>query len=339
MSGRGPRQKDGTPQAGARAAAAAWVVRLQTPEAGEAEWLEFEAWLAQAPHARAAYDDAMALWLLADLYQGDAASLPASRSARRGPPWAALGGGGLVAGLASLLAVVMLVRAPAPPVRPSPAPAATLYATAAGERRTVMLADGSRLDLSGGTRVSVALDVHARRAALSTGEAAFTVVHDPARPFAVAVGDRQVRDLGTEFDIRRDGDQIRVTVRRGRVEVAANDGGPGAPIALGAGRQLTHDEGTNVSTVSRVSADEVFAWKQGRLIYRDQPLRVVVDDLNRYFPHAVRIEGERVAELRFTGVLTVDGEDATIRRLVVLLPISATRINGATVLKAREDAR
>jgi transmembrane sensor len=339
MSGRGPRQKDGTGEDGARAAAAAWVVRLQAPEAGEAEWLEFEAWLTATPRARAAYDDAMALWLLADLHQDDAATAPTRRRSRRAPPWAALGGAGLAAGLASVLAVVMLVRAPSPPVRPSVAPAATVYATASGERRTVMLADGSRLDLSGGTQVSVTLGAHARRATLSAGEVAFTVVHDPARPFAVAVGDREVRDLGTEFDIRREGDQIRVTVRRGRVEVAANDGGRGAPIALGAGRQLTHDEGTAVSTVSRVSADEVFAWKQGRLIYRDQPLRMVVDDLNRYFPHAVRIEGERVAELRFTGVLTVDGEDATIRRLVGLLPISATRINGATVLKAREDAR
>ena len=333
MSGRGQDRGEG-----ARATAAVWVVRLQAPEAGEGEWLEFATWLDATPGGREAYDAAMALWLLADDYAEDADLSPVRRRAWRIPAWTALGGAGLAAGLAALLAVVM-IRAPATPVHPPAAPAATVYATADTERRTVILADGSRLDLSGGARLAISLDAHARRVTLERGEAAFSVVHDPARPFVVSVGDRQVRDLGTEFEIRRAGDQIRVTVRKGRVEVADNTAGADAPIALGAGRQLLHDEGTNISTVRSVSADAVMAAKPVRLIYRDQPLQVVVDDLNRYFPHAVRIEGRQVAALRFSGVLTIDGEDATIRRLVGLLPISATRINGATVLKAREETR
>ena len=44
-----------------------------------------------------------------------------------------------------------------------------------------------------------------------------------------------------------------------------------------------------------------------------------------------------MAALRFTGVLAVDGEDATIRRLVALLPISANREGGAMVLRARDE--
>jgi transmembrane sensor len=161
-------------------------------------------------------------------------------------------------------------------------------------------------------------------------------VHDPRRPFEVAIGDRLVRDVGTEFDVRRDGSKIKVTVRRGAVEVGA---GAGAAVPVPAGQQLVHDESTGVSSVSAVVVDEAFAWKQDRLIYRDQPLKVIVEDLNRRFPHALRIDDQRTAALRFTGVLSVDGEAATIRRLTALLPIEAERVGDATVLRARDEIR
>lgn len=61
----------GTLPATTRSAAADWVVRLQAPSAGEADWLTFEAWLAGEPGARAAYDEAMATWLLADRLADD----------------------------------------------------------------------------------------------------------------------------------------------------------------------------------------------------------------------------------------------------------------------------
>ena len=340
MSGRKQTGPEGT-----RADAAGWVVRLTAAEAGEGEWLAFAAWLEATPGGREAYDAALALWLLADQAGADDGRQDRRGGASRGAPllsrfggMAALGLGGLGAAIS---AAFVLTLHTAPALQASrPATAAPLvYAAAPGQRRSVVLADGTALELNGGSRVEVVLDAHQRRVVMSEGEVAFAVVHDPNRPFAVSIGDRQVRDLGTEFDIRRAGGKIRVTVRKGAVEVASNGTSAETPIALGAGRQLLHDEVTGASSVRSVSADEVFAWKQGRLIYRDQPLRVVVDDLNRTFPHAVRIEGERVAALRFTGVLAVDGEEATIRRLVALLPISATRVGDETVLKARETNR
>ena len=332
MNGRSRILPDAIPSRVATAAAG-WALRLQAPDAGEAEWLAFASWLEATPGGRAAYDAAMSLWLLADTVD-ETEVLARAAITRRWPGTTAIGLGGLSAIVVAIVAGA-IVLAPTP--RHSPvAPMASVYATAKGERRTVRLADGTQIDLSSASRMMVALAPGSRHVTLIDGEAAFTVTHDPHRPFAVSVGDREVRDLGTEFDIRIAGPQIRVSVKRGLVEVAAKNGQSDAPIALGAGRQLRHDQGSGVSTVAPAPIAEAFAWKQGRLIYRDQPLRVVVDDLNRTFPHAVRIEGQRTAALRFTGVLAVGGEDATIRRLVGLLPISATRVNGETVLKARD---
>jgi len=318
-----------------REAAADWVVRLQALEVAEADWLAFESWLLATPGGRGAFDAAMSIWLLADTVDHNAIGRSIASTRPRGMGMAVWGLAGLSSAAVVAALLVVAPQKPIPGVRSMPSTA--VYTTAKGEQRAIRLADGTRIDLGSASRVVVAAAPGARRVTLTSGEAAFTVTHDPRRPFAVTVGDREVRDLGTEFDVRRGGSQIAVTVREGQVEVADIGNTPGSPVALGPGQRLQHEEGSAAQSIDQVSADEVFAWKQGRLIYRDQPLSVVVDDLNRYFPHAVRIEGGRVAALRFTGVLAVDGEDATIRRLVALLPISANREGGAMVLRARDE--
>jgi ferric-dicitrate binding protein FerR (iron transport regulator) len=54
---------------------------------------------------------------------------------------------------------------------------------------------------------------------LGAGEALFDVAKDPDRPFIVQVGDRQIRALGTSFVVRREKDQLAVTLVEGKVAV------------------------------------------------------------------------------------------------------------------------
>src|SRR5260370_434474 len=75
-----------------------------------------------------------------------------------------------------------------------------------------------------------------RRVALADGQAIFDVVHDARRPFVVEAGGRQVRDVGTQFDVRERGGEFTVTVARGRVEVGSD--GSAQPILLGPGQRL-----------------------------------------------------------------------------------------------------
>ena len=58
------------------------------------------------------------------------------------------------------------------------------------------------------------------RIELASGEAYFDVVHDASRPFTVYAGNRRITDIGTKFSVFRNGDDVRVTVREGRVRVA-----------------------------------------------------------------------------------------------------------------------
>lgn len=321
-----------------RQAAADWVVKLATPDLAETDWLAFDAWLQAAPDHRRAYDDTLSLWLeldaVAALDRLETLDPPVRRSRRFvGSPsawWAT----GAVAAVSAIAVSSALYLSPARQQAP-----AAVYATAKGKQLTVQLADGTRIDLAGDSRLLVRIDESRRDVVMTRGEAAFAVAHDPQRPFVVAVGDRRVQDVGTEFDIRRGPSDVAVTVRQGLVQVEPAAGAAGAAVSVGPGRQLRHKDGSDHSEVENVTPDDIFAWKTGRLVYRDQPLRVVVEDLNRYFTHPVRVADDKVAALRFTGVLTVDDEAPTIQRLTALLPVSATARNGAIIVRMREAPR
>ena len=316
------------------AAAANWVQRLRSTDADETDWRAFERWLQDAPDSRAAFDEAMGIWLSLD--RGPRPVVPiTTRPRKAAQPQYAAPAAWTAGALAASLAVAVLVA-------PSLLPASvtqTTYATAKAERRSVVLADGTRIDLGGGSRLTVTMSRQRREVDMGEGEVAFNVVHDARRPFVVRTADRQIEDLGTEFDIRNRRQQLDVTVRRGSVNVAPPAGGAGESYALGVGQRLRHNVGAPVSVVQQVAADDAFAWREGRLIYRDQPLQAVVDDLNQYFPTPIRLEGPGLANLRFSGVLTIDSEAATIRRLSMLLPIVDHGGKGEIVLKSGGDSR
>ena len=317
-------------------AAADWAARL-SGEPGEADWLAFEAWL-QAPGRRAAYDRALAVWLavdgqaealaaaIADRVDEEAAA-PPGRAGRRGPSlWRGAGMSGVAA-----LAVTVAVLNPQKPVQPH------VYSTARGQHREVVLSDGTKVALNTGTTLSVRRTPHAREITLARGEAAFEVTHDVNRPFTVHAGDRVLQDIGTVFDVTREDGLMSVTVREGVVAVQRADSAQGS-LKLSAGMRLEHREGAPYSAVLAADTEQAFAWRSGRLIYRDRPLAEVAADLARYGDDEVKVSGP-AAKLRFSGVLTIDSEPAMVARLSDLLPLTAARKDGVITLSELSRTR
>jgi transmembrane sensor len=307
--------------------AADWVARLGG-QPGEGDWLAFEAWLNGGEARRAAYDQALMLSLavdreavalndhLNDHLTGALAERPA---VRRG---SMLWGGGL----AAVAAVAVSFAA----LHPTPEPKATVYVTAKGERRDVVLSDGTRVALNTDTRLSVTMHADRRELTLASGEAAFQVVHNPNRPFVVHLGDRVLRDIGTEFDASRRDGLISVTVREGMVALERPDDSR-RRLTLSPGSRAEHREGTEEIMVMAANADDALSWRAGRLIYRNRPLSEVAADLNRYGDDQIKTVGP-AADLRFTGVLTIDNQSAMVQRLAGLLPVRTTSGKGGVIL-------
>jgi transmembrane sensor len=298
------------------AEAADWVVRLQADDLDAADALAFDAWLQADGGNAAAYDAALALdgefaANASAVREGLRTHRPGRSPIFRRSYFAA--GAAAAAALAAALIIPAML----------PAAATTAYVTGTGEHRTVSLADGTRIDLNAASRLSVTLGRHERQVNMAEGQAVFDVTHDPGRPFLITAGDRTVRVVGTQFDVRHRAGRLSVTVTRGTVEVLPAGGAAGQAFRLHPGQRLEHQEGAQSAQVTTAAPEQALGWRSGRLVYRDQPLAIVVADLNAQFDKPIRVTDPALAAAPVSGVFIVDSEAAVVRRLALLVSAQA----------------
>lgn len=101
-----------------------------------------------------------------------------------------------------------------------PAAGAAMVATRNGERRQLILSDGSIVHLNASSRLTCQLNAHSREIWLE-GEAYFEVASDAARPFTVHAAQLNIHALGTAFNVKAyPGDALfETTLLQGAVEV------------------------------------------------------------------------------------------------------------------------
>ena len=300
------------------AQASDWIARLQARELTAADGLAFDVWLDAAPGNAQAYDQALAIWHTVGASAHAIGRELASAERRRAKP--AVGRRWLIgAGSLAAAAGVLIVILPSAPSKP----ATQTYATAKGQHKAVTLADGSKVELNAETRLAVTLARDERRVVMGDGEAIFDVAADADRPFTINTGDHIVRVVGTQFDVRNREDGLAVTVARGTVEVRPEPAGPaGRTYVLHPGQRLVI-AGARAARVSRMEPATAFSWRTGRMVYRDEPLANVVADLNRQFDKPIRIADDDLGQTPISGVLVMDSQAAVVRRLALMLPITA----------------
>jgi transmembrane sensor len=321
------------------ATAAEWLLRLQQPNLSLEETLSWQQWMAQDPHHSQAFHDLEELWkkfgtvptpeavskdaLHADAYDGSTpvsgwSARPVTTASRRsvtislpGPRRMVLAATLLIVLTALMALVAGSLFAPPTVARLS---ATSTFETAVGQNATVRLPDGSRVQLGGHTRLGVVMKPGLRQIDLSEGEAYFEVAKDRARPFLVRAGTATVTAVGTEFNIRRSDDRVVVSVLEGRVLVqpmtpvvpiawlpVSRAVGPPAPIA--AGQRTTVNRRGVESTEAVGDASSAIAWQDGRLAFEAEPLRYVVQDVNRYAEKPIVVADSRTGDLRVTGTV------------------------------------
>jgi transmembrane sensor len=317
--------------------AARWFAHLQGDAATGDDWLAFETWLQASPAQARAYERLEGLWVDLDYapVSKELGGRPLLAARRRLPlrpgqrqparrAWI-----GAAAAIAASLAVVVGLG-----LQPG-AVATQTYETPAGQTRDITLADGTHIRLNAASKITVRLGRAARRVEMADAEAVFDVAHDTRRPFLIGVGDRQVRVVGTEFNLRHRDDQVDLTVRRGIVEVRPANALEAAPTRVTVGQELTHTEGQAAQVLKVADPIQSFAWTNGQLIYKDQPLSDVAADLSRRFSVPVRTADARTAALRFSGVLVTDNEPDVLRRLAAYAPVRIERTADAIILHHR----
>lgn len=195
-----------------------------------------------------------------------------------------------------------------------------VYTTGTGEQRTLVLNDGSTVELNAQSKIRVAYTDAERTIQLLRGQALFKVAKDPSRPFVVATDGTIVRAVGTQFDVYKKPAGTQVTVIEGRVavvhakapaadvsvisgpletqlgEVLVSAGekvliaqGPVPELAAPAdGITAAHD--ATDATVTAANIEAVTAWTRQRLVFDFTPLMEVAHEFNRYNRRPMKVE-------------------------------------------------
>ena len=330
-------------------AAADWFVRLQSTEVSLEDTLAWQAWLGENSANAAAFarieeisqalrDVPLPAALPAALLARDRydASVAISAWKPRATQHWLRGTLGLAASLAVFALAFTLWK--------TPAAATNAFETEVGENRSVTLADGSIVSLGGDTRIEVALSENVRAIELTKGEALFKVAKDAARPFKVRAGDATIVAVGTEFNVERDSDRAIVSVTEGRVVVNPVSGL--LPVSLlqgfkpklrsvhvSAGQQTTAGS-AGIEEPTKME-DPATGWQIGHLAFRLQPLRYVLEDVNRYAHKPIVLENEGMGALVITGTVERENIGGWVKSLEHAFDLQATEEADQIVLRAR----
>jgi transmembrane sensor len=210
--------------------------------------------------------------------------------------------------------------------------------TPRGQRAELTLPDGSHVILGPGSRLRYSTNqFNTRRDLHLEGEAYFEVVHDDTRPMRVFSARGVTEDLGTAFAVmdHREG-ALQVVVAEGRVVMRrVRDGdtaATGDSLVLGARDvgQLRADGG--IVARRNVDVDSYLAWRDGRLIFRNTPLREVLFRLSTWYDIDVELGDSALATRPFTASFPRhETSDQVLRTLTLALGLRVER-RGALVL-------
>lgn len=312
-----------------RAEARHWIVAVSEDPSCEPG---SQAWRAADPRHEAAWREADAVWRRsAELTALERADWRAEIDAASAPGWRRHRGWAVAASMALVIGGTIYARS-LPDLKAE---------TAIAETRKLALADGSQVTLSGKSGVAVRFESGSRRVVLDHGQVFFEVAHDRQRPFTVVAGGAEIRVTGTKFDVRKDGDDVRVTVLDGRVELRKagmlpilTPRQPDRVLTAGLRSELA----PGAAHFSPESQTPIPAgdWRSGRLFYKEAPLADIVADLDRYSPSPIRVEDPAVARLKVTTSFRVGQIAPFLESLPASLPVRLTRAaDGAVLIEPR----
>jgi transmembrane sensor len=217
------------------------------------------------------------------------------------------------------------------------------FVTKTGEQIQIKLKDGSQVWLGGKSRLAVAFTKESRVVRLEAGEAFFSVKKDRQRRFRVHTASGDITAVGTAFDVRSVADRVTVSVTEGVVSVASGTGahtGPetqAASVRIGVGQQAVIDA-RQLDQAPKVTQNSIpgerARWREGSLVYRDEPLRDVVADVARYSDKPLEIADESVGDLHYSGVVNKSAIEEWAVALHESFPVKIEVNDGRLIIKS-----
>ncbi len=201
-----------------------------------------------------------------------------------------------------------------------------------GSRVHFVLPDQSEVWLNSGSSISylTGLYINGQRRVKLNGEGYFQVVPDKKHPFIVETSFLNVKVLGTSFNVSNyaGDDFISSTLEKGLV--ALLDSKNDEVALLKPGQQAFFSKNTRELKIINVDTRLSTSWKDGKLVFRNSPLRDVTKQLERWFNCTIRVDPALMnSEISYTATI----QNETLGEVLKMIEIS-TEVK--TKIKNRE---
>ena len=212
------------------------------------------------------------------------------------------------------------------------------YRTNVGEQTEVVLADGSRVFMNTDSLLREEYSQELRKVVLLRGEAIFDVEKDPGRPFVVETDYGTAQAVGTSFSVYDRDDKVEVIVIEGTVAVhrnadleeirqASEREKESFPYVSGGQKIFAYGDHLGVvGPASDLDLDRLDFSRQGKVIFRGQPLSEIVKEMARYTNKKIIITDKGIKQMKMGGAFDINDFDAFINAVEDAFPVKVIRV-------------
>lgn len=202
-------------------------------------------------------------------------------------------------------------------------------------RTNFKLPDGSEVWLNSGSTISFPKQFGKERNVELLGQAFFKVVKD-GKHFVVKTGSGSVEVLGTSFDVKAYKDEnFQTTLVEGSVKIR-NKLDQFAMLKPGQQSVITPD---NEISLNNVNTNLSTSWRDGKLIFVDEPFENVAKSLERWYNLKIELQGNELKTLGYTGTIEMETLGELLELLNTTTPIKYNFDNKSRTLKMSWNGR
>lgn len=212
-----------------------------------------------------------------------------------------------------------------------------IYSSVAGERKQVILPDGSHVWLNSNSSVSYKENfLTAKRKVELHGEAFFEVTANKEKPFEVECGPIEIIVTGTRFNVTAYPSENRIitTLTEGKILLNTKEQ---KPVALLPGQQAIFEKKEKLLTIKiNVPAERITSWKDNKLVFRNEPLQSVFESLGHWYGVTFDVADSSLLAMHYTVTVTDEPLDEILLLLSHTIDIKYTISQGHVIVSRNQ---